>query len=219
VRESERFVRVMVDGTGGKRRETLSAYRVTGFPTVLLLDPAGREADRVAGMIGADALRERLRTVADRHEAAVRLERHAAALGELGAWISGRVAKLGDPDVEVRARAAAELASLKAALDAALQVAARSRDAETSAQARRIVSPPERPPVVIPVAAHTRAERDGFVVEFECGGADALSFRIVAGSPRRIEVVNADGKVAETDEKGRLPRGFGYPREMRLYRR
>ncbi len=64
--EASRFVAVKLDGTDGSPAFTATAekYGVVGMPTVIFIDPRGREVpDRVVGAVAADEMVRRLRAV------------------------------------------------------------------------------------------------------------------------------------------------------------
>ena len=64
--EAARFVAVKLDGTDGSDAFTALAekYGVVGMPTVVFIDPRGREVpDRVMGAVSADEMVQRLRAV------------------------------------------------------------------------------------------------------------------------------------------------------------
>ncbi|HZZ85808.1 MAG TPA: cytochrome c biogenesis protein CcdA [Anaeromyxobacteraceae bacterium] len=65
-REAARFVRVKVDGTGDDAafEAAFRKYAVVGMPTVVLIDPAGREVpDRITAAIPPEAMVAKLRAV------------------------------------------------------------------------------------------------------------------------------------------------------------
>ena len=47
-------ITIRVDGDTDKGMELIEKYNVTGFPTVLFLDPDGEEIDRISGYVSAD---------------------------------------------------------------------------------------------------------------------------------------------------------------------
>lgn len=105
VAASAPFVRVIVNNTDGDKKALLALYGVKGYPTVLFLDPDGKEIGRLGSRSPYDVVEQ-----LERHAAAYRFEPGDIPKGDPRAVHAALVAALraaaDDPDPEraVRAR-------------------------------------------------------------------------------------------------------------------
>ena len=153
VRAAKDFIRIYVDCTDDKNKESRArreAYKVTGYPSLVLLHPDGRTAKILSGSQEPQDYIAAFKAVFDANPQR-RLANSVAALGTLKADIQSRIDKLSDPDPEARDRATAELKALKEALELALTEAAKSTDSEQAGRAKRIIEKPKPEPVKVPV--------------------------------------------------------------------
>lgn len=222
MKESEPFVRVMINCTGSAKehKALMKRYAVKGFPAVVFLDPNGQEVERFCGNCDASEFLNLFRTLTERYHPARRLRKSVDDLAELRKWIEERIDRLGHDDPEVRGEAIADLERLKLVLESALQIAVRSEDPEVRVRAGHLQGRKGPAPIVVPVRAHSVVEQDNFKVEFDCAGEGVVSFTLSGADAERLELVNPRGAVIETTTRGgKLPQGFGMASELRIYPR
>lgn len=153
VRASKRFVRIMVCCPKGATEPTqlMTKYGAESGPTIVYLDAKGVVIGRLTGLQRPQDVEESMRRIAARAIPGLLLAELVAGFGREGARIRRTIERLGDDDIQVRDRASAELKRLKEALDAALQLAELSDDAEIRARASSLLRRPKSEPVVVPV--------------------------------------------------------------------
>ena len=225
MKASERFVRVMINCTADckemkatpETRRLMKKYGVTGWPTVVFLDPKGEIIDRFVSCKQPGPAEEQMKRIARRFTASkapkAKAPKAPKATPDDGPWrwISKRLKQLQSKDAETRRRAAADLARLKQALDAAVALAGRQ------------VLPAH---ATLLVQAHATVRGQGCAVELGCSGDRFFFFRLPASGPRpgRLVLLNRDGKtrearVPQADQwhKEELPAGFGPVASIRIY--
>ena len=114
-------------------------YQVRAFPTVVYLDPQAKELDRMKGR-GAKDVEAHLRKLASPFSPFANVKELLSRDGSLQAWMRKRLAELNSDQIEVRDNAAHDLREVKRFLDAALEIASRSKDPEVQARLRQILN-------------------------------------------------------------------------------
>ncbi len=208
---SRSFVPVWLDcdADGSLRKK----YEMEGrAPDLLFLDPSGK-APEVARSHKPRELETQMRVIASKWET-LRLKEDPFE------WLQQRARSLADPDIDVREKATQDLRKLKEALTAALELAAKSDDAELRDRAQLVRGEEKPAPIVIPVQAHSVQTVGPVQVEFVCVNTDAIWGATITGVDYwKVEVIGAKGQVRPFVQGERLPKEFGIPKELRIYPR